>query len=52
MSNKGGGDLLELMVYILQKSFSDNPTTKIYTKHKIPDRDISLVSSNSYGFMR
>jgi hypothetical protein len=38
-SNKRKGDILEYLVAILEKSIADNPTTKIFTKHIIKDRD-------------
>src|SRR5690349_9275168 len=38
MNSKKKGDLLEVMIYILEKSITDNPTTKIKIKHKLRDR--------------
>lgn len=38
-SSKKKGDILEYLVAILEKSSVDNPTTKIYPKHLLRDRD-------------
>jgi hypothetical protein len=39
MKKQEKGDLLEKLVLILERSTADNPSTKIFTKHKVKDRD-------------
>ncbi|GAA4335033.1 restriction endonuclease [Flaviaesturariibacter amylovorans] len=39
MKEKKKGDVLELMVFILEKSLCDNPNTRIETNRKVKDRD-------------
>ena len=48
MNSKHKGDILEAIILILEKALQTNPNTRIYLKHKLPDKHGILREHDIY----